>query len=71
MNEATVAATLEQDTDKRAQMYRDIQKQYQAEAPIIPLFQRIEPTGLRDNIQNWNSGRSVTSVMYRQVTKGE
>ena len=71
MNEATVAATLEQDADKRAQMYVDLQKQYQAEAPIVPLFQRIEPTGLRDNVQNWNSGRAVTSVMYRQVTKGE
>ena len=71
MNEATVAATLEQDADKRAQMYIDLQKQYQAEAPIVPLFQRIEPTGLRDNVQNWDSGRAVTSVMYRQVTKGE
>ena len=71
MNEATVAATLEQDAAKRAQMYVDLQKQYQAEAPIIPLFQRIEPTGLQDNVQNWNSGRAVASVMYRQVTKGE
>ncbi|MCZ0960441.1 ABC transporter substrate-binding protein [Paracoccus benzoatiresistens] len=71
MNEATLAATLEQDGEKRAQMYIDLQKQYQAEAPIVPLFQRIEPTGLRNNVQNWNSGRAVTSVMYRQVTKGE
>ena len=52
-------------------MYIDIQKQYQAEAPIVPLFQRVENTGLRDTVQNWNSGGSVTSVMYRQVTKGE
>ena len=71
MNEATQAATLEQDADTRAQMYIDIQKQYQAEAPIVPMFQRIEPTGLRENVQNWFSGRAVTSVMYRQVTKGE
>lgn len=71
MNEATVAATLEQDSDKRAQMYLDIQKQYQAEAPIVPLFQRIENTGLRENVQNWTAGGSVTSVMYHPVTKGE
>ena len=71
MNEATVAATLEQDSDKRATMYQDIQKQYQAEAPIIPLFQRIEQTGLRDGVQNWVAGGAVTSVIYRQVTKGE
>lgn len=71
MNEATQAATLEPDSEKRAQMYRDIQTQYQAEAPIIPLFQRIANTGLQENVQNWNTGGSVTSVMYRQVTKGE
>jgi len=71
MNKATVAATLEQDGEKRAQMYRDIQTQYQQEAPIIPLFQRIENTGLQENVQNWNAGGSVTSVMYHQVTKGE
>ncbi|MBU3030890.1 ABC transporter substrate-binding protein [Paracoccus marinaquae] len=71
MNEATVAATLEQDGDKRAQMYLDIQKQYQAEAPLIPLFQRIANTGLQENVQNWNIGGAVTSVMYHQVTKGE
>ncbi|MGZ3216864.1 ABC transporter substrate-binding protein [Paracoccus sp. T5] len=71
MNEATVAATLEQDTEKRAQMYKDIQRQYQAEAPIVPLFQRIEQVGMRDNVQDWWSGGAVTSVIYRQVTKGE
>ncbi|AUH33816.1 ABC transporter substrate-binding protein [Paracoccus tegillarcae] len=71
MNEATLAATQEQDSDARATMYQDIQRQYQAEAPIIPLFQRIEPTGLRDGVNNWQSGGSVTSVIYRAVTKGE
>jgi peptide/nickel transport system substrate-binding protein len=71
MNEATVAATLEQDADARAAMYQDIQRQYQAEAPIVPLFQRIEQVGLRSGVQNWWSGGAVSSVMYRQVTKGE
>ncbi|AUH65880.1 ABC transporter substrate-binding protein [Paracoccus zhejiangensis] len=71
MGKATVDATLEQDGEKRAQMYIDLQKQYQAEAPIVPLFQRIEPTGLRDGVENWNSGKAVTSVIYRAVTKGE
>ncbi|TJZ91807.1 ABC transporter substrate-binding protein [Paracoccus gahaiensis] len=71
MNEATVAATLEQDTDTRAAMYQDIQRQYQAEAPIVPLFQRIEQVGMGDGVQNWWSGGAISSVMYRQVTKGE
>lgn len=71
MGELTEAATLEQDDEKRAQMYRDLQKQYQEEAPLIPLFQRIEPTGLQENVQNWTNGGSVASAIYRQVTKGE
>ena len=71
MNDATVAATLEQDTEARAAMYQDIQRQYQAEAPIVPLFQRIEQVGLREGVQNWWSGGAVTSVVYHQVTKGE
>ncbi|MCQ0969087.1 ABC transporter substrate-binding protein (plasmid) [Paracoccus sp. TK19116] len=71
MNEATLAATQEQDSDVRAQMYQDIQRQYQAEAPIIPLFQRIERAGLRENVNGWQSGGAVTSVIYRGVTKGE
>ncbi|TRW95083.1 ABC transporter substrate-binding protein [Paracoccus sp. M683] len=71
MGDATVAATLEQDGDTRATMYQDIQRQYQAEAPIVPLFQRIEPTGLREGVENWQSGKTVTSVIYRAVTKGE
>ncbi|HWL59134.1 MAG TPA: ABC transporter substrate-binding protein [Paracoccus sp. (in: a-proteobacteria)] len=69
MNKATVAATLEGDTDKRVQMYLDIQKQYREIAPIIPLFQRIEQAGMQKNIKNWTAGGSVASVYYRQVTK--
>ena len=69
MNKATVDATLEGDTDKRVQMYLDIQQQYRAIAPIIPLFQKIEQVGKQKNVQNWTSGGAVTSVFYRQVTK--
>lgn len=69
MNKATVDATLESDTDKRVQMYLDIQKEYREIAPIIPLFQKIEQVGKQKNVQNWTSGAAVTSVFYRQVTK--
>lgn len=71
MNEMTVNATLEQDNGKRAEMYVELQKEYQASAPLVPLFQRIEQTGLRSNVNGWVSGGAVTSVMYRTVTKGE
>lgn len=69
MNKATVAATLEGDTQKRVQMYLDMQKEYREIAPIIPLFQKIEQVASQKNVQNWTSGGSVSSVMYRQVTK--
>ena len=69
MNQATVAATLEGDTDKRVQMYLDIQQQYRDIAPIIPMFQRIEQAGMQKNVRNWTAGGSVASAFYRQVTK--
>lgn len=71
MGDATEAATLEQDSEKRAEMYKDIQRQYQEEAPIIPLFIRVANTGLQENVENWTSGGTVTNAMYRSVTKGE
>ncbi|WP_134679330.1 ABC transporter substrate-binding protein [Paracoccus ravus] len=69
MNKATIAATIEGDTEKRVQMYLDIQKEYREIAPIIPLFQRIEQAGIQKNVKNWNAGGAVSSVFYRQVTK--
>ncbi|UXU74712.1 ABC transporter substrate-binding protein [Paracoccus sp. SMMA_5] len=69
MNKATIAATLEGDTDKRVQMYLDIQSQYREIAPIIPMFQKIEQSAMQKNVQHWTTGGSVSSIMYRQVTK--
>ncbi|SMO49016.1 ABC transporter substrate-binding protein [Paracoccus laeviglucosivorans] len=69
MNKATIAATLEGDTDKRIQMYQDIQQEYREIAPIIPLFQKIEQVGIQKNVKNWTTGGAVSSVFYRQVTK--
>ncbi len=70
MNKATIDATLEGNTDKRVQMYLDIQKEYREIAPIIPLFQKIEQVGMQKNVQHWTSGGAVSSAMYRQVTQG-
>ena len=52
-------------------MYLDIQKQYHTEAPILPLFQRVEQVGLQKGVNNWTSGGAVAAVMYKQVTKGQ
>ena len=69
MNKAVIAATLEGDTAKRTQMYLDMQKEYREIAPIIPLFQKIEQVATQKNVEHWTSGGSVSSVMYRQVSK--
>lgn len=47
---------------ERSSQYREI-------APIIPMFQKIEQVAMQQNVQNWTSGGSVSSVLYRQVTK--
>ncbi|TWI38056.1 ABC transporter substrate-binding protein [Paracoccus sulfuroxidans] len=70
MNKATIAATLEGDTDKRVQMYLDLQQEYREIAPIIPLFQKVQQSVMQKNIQHWTAGGSVSNVFYRQVTKG-
>ncbi|MFD1881826.1 ABC transporter substrate-binding protein [Paracoccus pacificus] len=71
MQDQVKAATLEGDTEKRKQMYVDIQTEYQKTAPVLPLFQRIEQVAMQKGITNWSGGGAVTSVNYRQVTKGE
>ncbi|HRO14389.1 MAG TPA: ABC transporter substrate-binding protein [Paracoccus sp. (in: a-proteobacteria)] len=71
IQDKVAAATLESDTDKRAQMYLDIQAEYHKSAPILPLFQRVEQVAMQKGIEGWSGGGAVTSVMYHQVTKGQ
>lgn len=71
MQDAVAAAVLEGDAATRTQMYLDIQKQFHDTAPILPLFQRVEQTGLQTNVTNWSSGGAVTGVNYKQVTKAD
>ncbi len=52
-----IDATLEGNTDKRVQMYLDIQKEYREIAPIIPLFQKIEQVGMQKNVSALDIGR--------------
>ena len=65
------AATLEGDTEKRIQMYTEIQQEFRDTAPILPMFQRIEQTAMQQNVEGWSGGGAVTSVQYRSVTKGQ
>ena len=46
-NDMTNAAVLEQDGDKRAAMYQEIQRIHQQVSPFAPLFQQIEQVAMR------------------------
>ena len=69
MTAQTAAAVEEQDTDKRRQMYIDIQKEFQQTAPFIPMFQKIEQIARRGNVKGFVTGSAISSVYYWTVTK--
>ncbi|QDL91275.1 ABC transporter substrate-binding protein [Paroceanicella profunda] len=69
MQDEVDAAVLEKDSDTRAQMYLDVQKQHQAESPFIPMFQIIQQNAMRANVEGFNAGGSIHSAFYWSVTK--
>ncbi|MCB1493960.1 MAG: ABC transporter substrate-binding protein [Rhodobiaceae bacterium] len=62
-------AVVEVDTDKRRQMYEDMQSEFRAVSPFVIMFQKIEQTGRRANVKNLTLGAAVTDVSYWPVTK--
>lgn len=69
MSRRTDAAVKEKDPEKRAQMYRDIQKAHQETSPFVIMFQDIEVAAERVNVKNFLLGPSFDSNFYRFVTK--
>ena len=65
----TDAAVLEQDADKRAAMYEEIQRIHQTESPFAPMFQLTEQAAMGANVENFEPGGSIHSVFYWPVTK--
>ncbi|WP_108482673.1 ABC transporter substrate-binding protein [Oceaniglobus ichthyenteri] len=63
------AAVTEGDTEKRAQMYRDIQADFRENSPFAIMFQQIEQSALRDNVKNFSTGQAITAAAYWEVTK--
>ena len=41
----------------------------QASSPLIPLFQQIEQTAMRSNVDGFQAGGAVESAYYWPVTK--
>ena len=69
MNQMVTAAAQEQDRAKREQMYHDIQKKLQEEGPYAIIFQQVEQSVKRDNLQNFVSGPTFDLIFYRNITK--
>lgn len=69
LTEKVDAAVVEADRDVRAQMYQDIQREFQQTSPFAIMFQKIEQTGRQENVQNLVLGGAITAVSYWPVTK--
>ena len=66
----TAAAVLERDQDKRAQMYRDLQRAVLADGPFVIMFQDIEVIAERSNVQGMIWGPSFDDNRYWKGHKG-
>jgi peptide/nickel transport system substrate-binding protein len=68
-NDLTNAAVLEQDGDRRAEMYQEIQRIHQQVSPFAMLFQQIEQVAMRSNVDGFSAGGSTSSAAFYQTTK--
>jgi peptide/nickel transport system substrate-binding protein len=67
--ERTEAAVQESDTEKRKEMYIQLQKDFQKEAPFAIMFQKTEQNGLRAGVEGYSMGAAITGSYYGNVTK--
>jgi peptide/nickel transport system substrate-binding protein len=65
----TAEAKKELDPAKREEMYLQLQRNVQQDSPFIFMFQQVEQSAIRNNVENFISGPSFDLVFYRNVTK--
>ena len=63
------AAMLEGDAAKRAEMYLEIQREHQQTSPFVIMFQEIEVSAMRNNVNGFIVGPSFNDNNYARVTK--
>ncbi|MCK5502395.1 MAG: ABC transporter substrate-binding protein [Tritonibacter mobilis] len=63
------AAVVEGDTEKRAEMYHQIQAQFRETSPFAIMFQLVEQAGISENVEGLNLGGAITAAAYWDVTK--
>lgn len=69
MSKVTASAMLERDTAKRAQTYTELQKEHQAIAPFVIMWQQVEVMGMRSNVKGFVIGPSFDDNSFAGVTK--
>jgi peptide/nickel transport system substrate-binding protein len=65
----TDAAVRERDTEKRAAMYKALQRRVLEEGPFIIMFQETKQVAQRAGVKNFIMGPTADVVFYRLVTK--
>ena len=69
LTQKTAAALLERDSDKRAQMYRELQKSVLETSPFVIIWQQTEVAGYRNNLKDYKLGPSFDTNYVGQVSK--
>ncbi|MFG1495351.1 ABC transporter substrate-binding protein [Saccharospirillum sp. HFRX-1] len=69
LNEETMAALTEQDSDKRLDMYRHLQVEVQQHSPIIIMFQATKQVAMSERVSGFVNGAISDYVYYRLVEK--
>lgn len=69
LTKQTKAALLERDSEKRAQIYRDLQKEVLETSPFVIVFQQTEVAGFRNNLQGFKLGPSFDTNFVGTVSK--
>jgi peptide/nickel transport system substrate-binding protein len=69
INEMTLAALGEQDADARLDMYLELQRAMQAEAPFVIMFQAVKQVAMAKDVTGFVNGSTSDFVYYRLVEK--
>jgi peptide/nickel transport system substrate-binding protein len=69
MTKVTQANVLETDSAKRAAVYGNLQREHQKVSPFVIMFQQVEVSSQRKNVDNWVIGPSSDTNFYAPITK--
>ncbi|KAA9008827.1 ABC transporter substrate-binding protein [Histidinibacterium aquaticum] len=69
LNERTIAALNESDPEVRQDMYLELQRDVQAEAPFVIWAQATLQVGMAENVEGYVQGATADLVFYRLVEK--